>query len=338
MSRTSRFGALVAATALLATTFLAPAAQAAPSSTAGLYGAADPTYDGVFRQSLAISGLVAVGARPAPAPVAWLLSQQCADGGFMSYRADLGAACTRPDPQAFAGEETNATATALMALTALGRSAPAARAERWLLRAQQADGGWSYYPGGASDANSTGLVLAALRAAGGNARAIEHGARYLGSLALRCASGGGLKYQDGGAANASATAQAFAGLAGPLPVAGPRALAGAESCGRSVTSKAAAYLIAKIAATGTVPSAFGGGADHTSTAFAVLGFVSRGTGKATVAKATAGLKSGAKAYVGAGNSPAALGLLLMVAEATGSSPRAFGGLDLVRSLQSTARR
>ena len=45
---------------------LAPAASAAPSApapsaTAGLYGAADPTYDGVYRQSLAILGLEAIG-------------------------------------------------------------------------------------------------------------------------------------------------------------------------------------------------------------------------------------------------------------------------------------
>ena len=61
--------AAVAAATGLTTVGLAPAASAAPSLTVGLYGAGDPTYDGVSRQSLGIVGLVATGNRPAAAAI-----------------------------------------------------------------------------------------------------------------------------------------------------------------------------------------------------------------------------------------------------------------------------
>ncbi len=71
----------------------------------------------------------------------------------------------------------------------------------------------------------------------------------------------------------------------------------------------------------------------------MLGLVAAGQGRAAVAKATATLKANATAFVtGDGTSPGAAGLLLMVAEATGSKPTSFGGLDLVRTLNASIRR
>lgn len=57
----------------------------------GLFGSADPTYDGTFRQALAILGLRANGQSVASSATTWLLGQQCAggsnvdDGGWRSY-------------------------------------------------------------------------------------------------------------------------------------------------------------------------------------------------------------------------------------------------------------
>jgi hypothetical protein len=89
----------------------------------------------------------------------WLLAQQCADGGWPSYRADTGKAC---DPKT---EDTNATGIALQALRQAGNSSPAVRRGLdWLAKVQNADGGWSYNPGGPSDPDSTAVVIAGIGA------------------------------------------------------------------------------------------------------------------------------------------------------------------------------
>ncbi|HET7901521.1 MAG TPA: hypothetical protein VFL59_10060 [Candidatus Nanopelagicales bacterium] len=136
----------------------------------GLYGTSDPTFDGVYRQSLAILGLAAAGRTPRPEAVRWLLDQQCADGSFSSYRS--GSTCAPFDPVAFSGgPDSNATAMAVQALDAVGTTAAKAaaiKAATWLRGVQLGDGSWEYTPGGsgAGDPNSTGLVLLALNAEG----------------------------------------------------------------------------------------------------------------------------------------------------------------------------
>ena len=143
----------------------------------GLYGKADPTYDGAYRQALAITGLAAVDAPESPAALDWLDSQQCTaadlavQGGWQAYRAPA-AACQAPDPDTFSGVDTNSTAVAFQALVAAGR-VPAADALAWLDRAQNATGGWGYLPGLADDPNSTALVLQAIVAGGGSPTAGE---------------------------------------------------------------------------------------------------------------------------------------------------------------------
>ena len=160
--------ARVAAGALLAS----PAAHAVSPAfhEVGLYGTTDPTYDGVYRQSLAILGLEAAGRTPAPEAVQWLLNQQCADGGFSSYKSTV--ACPAFDSVAFTGgRDSNATAMAVSALEWIGTPASiaaATKAATYLRGVQQSDGGWELYPGSGlgTDPNSTGLVLLALDAAG----------------------------------------------------------------------------------------------------------------------------------------------------------------------------
>lgn len=141
----------------------------------GLYGVQDPTYDGVYRQSLAIIALVAAGRTPDATATAWLGDQQCtapaaAAGGWEAYRADPSAACNAPDPMFFTGPDSNSTAMAIEALVALGgtTSPRLSAALSFLAAAQTPDGGFGYVAGGDSDPNSTALVLQALAAAGEN--------------------------------------------------------------------------------------------------------------------------------------------------------------------------
>ena len=229
-----RFVGAITAAALLATSaslVAAPVASAAPSSTTGLYGSADPTYDGVYRQSLGLMGLASAGVRPAPAAVTWLLDQQCANGSFQAYRADLTKPCDPVDAKNFTGPDTNSTAMAVMGLMSLlslpeGKTlsstlrnkvtAAAISSVGWLFKQQNSDGGWPWTTGGASDANSTGLTLSALLTQAPNEKfpAYIKASRFLGRLSFACQAGGGFAFQPGGAVNASATAQGLVVLAG----------------------------------------------------------------------------------------------------------------------------
>ncbi|MDT0323069.1 prenyltransferase/squalene oxidase repeat-containing protein [Streptomyces millisiae] len=157
--------ALTAAVALAQpATAAAAAVSAAPAAETpiGLFGRSDPTYDGVLRQSIALLAQDAAGFEPGTPAVDWLLGQQCADGSFLSFRADPQEPC--PDVTA---ADSNATALATQALAALGgHEEQVSAALDWLAGVQNADGGWSFNPGGPSDANSTAVVASAFSAAG----------------------------------------------------------------------------------------------------------------------------------------------------------------------------
>jgi hypothetical protein len=139
----------------------------------GLYGGTDPTFDGVFRQSVALLGLIAVGVAPPDDAVAWLTSQQCtpgngapaADGGFTAYR-DPAVPCTAPDAATYSGPDTDSTALAIQALTAVGATPGIAAALDFLAATQDASGGFGWYAGSDAVPNSTGLAIAAIVAAG----------------------------------------------------------------------------------------------------------------------------------------------------------------------------
>jgi hypothetical protein len=151
----------------------------------GLFGVQSPTFDGAFRQGLSLAALSLVRPRPAvlrrgqgsiddvPA-VAWLRAQQCADGSWTPYRADLSAPCTF-DATHFTGPDTNSTALAVLGLVAVDATGGSA-AGRWFAAVRSGDGGWSFNGGDttSADPDSTGLVLAALRALGtpGDDRAV----------------------------------------------------------------------------------------------------------------------------------------------------------------------
>ncbi|MEZ5380820.1 MAG: hypothetical protein R2754_03375 [Microthrixaceae bacterium] len=137
-----------------------------PDPDAGLFGAADPTFDGAFRQGLALMALGSVGSGN-PAGAAWLSGQQCPSGAWVAYRDDTAAPCPATNPAAFSGPDTNSTAVALMGLQSQAAT-PAADPVAWLLSVRTPQGGWPYLGASseAPDASSTGLVLTALRTAG----------------------------------------------------------------------------------------------------------------------------------------------------------------------------
>jgi len=99
------------------------------------------------------------------------------------------------------------TAFGILALRASGEPAGAVRrSARWLLRAQNGDGGWGFVARAESNVDDTGAVLQALSAAGmGSGR----GVGYLRRLQN---GDGGFGQMDGRDSNAQSTAWAVQGL------------------------------------------------------------------------------------------------------------------------------
>ena len=359
MLTAARLGATTLSAALLVGAAAAPALADSPSATAtaavptGLYGSGDPTYDGVWRQSLALTALAGAGVVPADAAVGWLTGQQCADGGWPSYRADASAPCDATT------EDSNATAVAVQALVALGGHQDAVeKGVQWFRANQNADGSWAYNPGNPGDADSTGLALAALTSAGADpaavAKAGRNGLQGLAGFQLGCAAPadqrGAFAYQPDQAgalaANALATSQAaLAAAGGRLPVAdahpvdaAPKALECADGqpvANSSAAEASAAYLTAQLAATDrhlmlTMPGA-AATPDFTATSWAVLSLIQAGH-PAQAAGAVDWLAAQGGDWTKGGTDASATATLLLVAQAARRDPAAFGGADLVRQL------
>lgn len=322
-----------------------PSASASPSVVipSGLYGRTDPKYDGVWRQSLALLAQDTVGVKPAAEAISWLTGQQCADGGFASFRADPAKPC---DDKTLL--DTNATAAAVQALDALGGHDDAVRkGAGWLKSVANKDGGWSYNPGGASDANSTSVVIGALAAAGeptGDAR------KVLVALSIPCDAGtgaGAFAYQPEKKsgklyANADATGAAVLGTlgAGLAPDAGNKDAGGTGCLNASTPAQAAhngaTYLAGATAGKSYLKSAMPGAEDQPdfgNTADAVTALGADGL-SAQARQPLAWLEQNSAAWAkGAG--PAAYAQLIFAAHANKADPRAFGGADLVAKLDAT---
>jgi hypothetical protein len=160
----TKFGGTAATNDLVARLL---ATKRSTGTDAGLFGVQDPSYDGAFRQGLAIVALKSAGAPPADA-VSWLSTQQCPNKGWQSYRADTTAACrTTTDPTTFlAPPDTNSTAMAAQAFRSLSISPSKGEPLDFLKDAQNTNGGFGYLKGDPTDANSTGLVIQAIVAGG----------------------------------------------------------------------------------------------------------------------------------------------------------------------------
>ncbi|MFE1799066.1 prenyltransferase/squalene oxidase repeat-containing protein [Streptomyces sp. NPDC059517] len=363
-----RSAAVLAATAVIGTAFApaaladaSPSASPSPALPSGLYGSTDPTYDGVWRQSLALLAQHTVDVRPAAKAVDWLTGQQCADGGFAAYRADPATKC-----DAKTQVDTNSTGAALQALTALDADdAVTGAAVKWLKSVQNEDGGWGYLPGGASDTNSTSVVIGALEAADTDTedlRSKDDRTPYdaLLALALPCGKdgkgGGAFAFQPDKkgklAANADATAAGVLGSLGEGLVTDPEddgqsatpsgtGKAGECAGGGSPTPEqaaadGAAYLVGAVAKTGYLESALAGAEDqpdHGNTADTVVALAAAGR-TADAGKPLAWLEKNSGPWA-AESGPAAYAQLIFAAHATGTDPRDFGGADLVKQLGAT---
>ncbi|MEU9109709.1 prenyltransferase/squalene oxidase repeat-containing protein [Streptomyces xanthophaeus] len=347
-----------AAPAALADTAPPASPSAPPVIPSGLFGKNDPTYDGVWRQSVALLAQHTVGLEPAQQAVDWLTGQQCANGGFASFRADAAAAC-----DATTMYDTNATAVAVQAMKALGgHDAAVKKGVDWLKSVQNEDGGWAYVPGSPSEANSTALVISALSVAGEKPAEIKSKAGksayegllpfQLGCTAEPAADRGAFAYQpvDGKLlANADATAAAaLAGLGkGSVVVpSGTDTPATALACPADATAAAADPAAAAQGAAGylaealkkdghltaVTPGADQPTPDTGNTADAVIALAAAGH-KQSAAGALEWLKANSAEW--SKGSPAGLGTLILAAHATGTDPKAFGGTDLVSALNAT---
>lgn len=353
-----RRAAALAITAVLCSA-AAPAAVAAPSPSpsadlpAGLYGTKDPTYDGVWRQSLAFLAQKIELVTPATESVDWLVGQQCADGAFTSYR-DASKPC---DAKTVA--DTNATAAAVQAMVELAVHREVVdKGVGWLKSVQNEDGGWGYNPGSPSDANSTAVVIGALARAGVPLADITtDGGKTpytaLQTFALPCGGegGGAFAYQpdkDGKlTANADATAAAVLGAMGKGLAAGNSNAVKAPVChkGTGLTAEQSAqngafYLAGALAKSGHLELPPMPGAEDSSpqpdfgnTADAVVALAASGH-KDKAAGAVTYLQKNARAWAKEGG-PAATAQLVLAAHATGADARDFGGVDLVKQLNAS---
>ncbi|MGW7258489.1 prenyltransferase/squalene oxidase repeat-containing protein [Streptomyces sp. NPDC054834] len=351
-----RSAAVLAAVGVIAAAAPATAAPPSPSpSTAlpsGLYGSADPKYDGVWRQSLALLAQHTVGVRPAAKAVDWLVGQQCAGGGFAAYRPDPAKTCEVTSAQA----DTNSTAAAVQALKALGgHDGEIHKAAVWLRTTQNKDGGWGYMPGSPSDTNSTSVVIGALAAAGENPLQLRNKgktpAELLAKWSLPCDEdgGGALAYQPDKkgklAANADATAAGVLGVLGKGFVTEPRKESEAgHLCADSdkpltpyeIARNGAEYLSGEMHGTGHLKSVLPGAKDqpdYGNTADAVVALAAQGwTNQARTPYAWLEKNSAQWAEQ---SGPAAYAELILAAHAMGADPHDFGGTDLVRALDAT---
>ncbi|MBW1603467.1 terpene cyclase/mutase family protein [Streptomyces sp. JJ66] len=348
--------ALAASTVLCASAAPLALADDSPSPTPGaslpeeLYGTADPQYDGVFRHAHALLAQDAVGVTPAEAAVSWLTGQQCDDGAFTAYRPDPGQACDDTTVR-----DTNATALAVQALAAVAGEddEPVGEAVQWLQSVRNDDGGWGYNPGGASDANSTAVVMGALLAAGEKPQAATHDA--LRGFQLGCEAPeeerGAFAYQPGEdgklAPNALATAAAAlaaqeSGLAVAADSAGdaapelPACTDGDAFAREDAAQAGAAYLHTQLAAhDGHLMSALPGAEDQPDYGTTTLAVLTLAGGGYDVEQPLAWLAEHHTEWPGVQESPAALAQLVLAVRAAGGDPTAFGGTDLVAQLAAT---
>ncbi|WP_128803181.1 MULTISPECIES: prenyltransferase/squalene oxidase repeat-containing protein [unclassified Streptomyces] len=351
MNVVRRSAAALAAAAVIGAAAPAVAASSSPSPSAlpaGLYGTTDPKYDGVWRQSLALLAQHETGVRPAAKAVDWLAGQQCANGAFAPFRADTGKAC-----DAKTMVDTNSTAAAVQSLAALGgHDTATGKAVTWLKSVQNKDGGWGYTPGGASDANSTSVVIGALAAVGEKpAQATKDGKSpydALLKLALPCdgKQAGAFAFQPDKkgklAANADATAAAVVGALGKgLTGAATKPAHAAATCkdapdAEQAAGNGAAYLTTALAKDKHLTSAMPGAKpqpDYGNTADAVLALATAGQGD-KAAGALDWLEANSGPWAKA-SGPAAYAELILAAEAAGADVHHFGGQDLVAQLNAT---
>ena len=144
--------------------------------------------------SWAVLGLTAAGRAPDRSPADYLAASPATSANDLALRILALRALGRNTDELVSrledmrrsdgriGSLVNSTIWSVIALRSGGR--PAGTSIRYLLRAQRRNGGWSWYPRGASDSNDTAAAVEALRAAGvaPRSQAVRRGLAYLRRL------------------------------------------------------------------------------------------------------------------------------------------------------------
>ena len=148
------------------------ATQRTSGTDLGLFGSADPAFDGSYRQGLSLAALraarVPATSSAVGSAVAWLRGQQCASGLWQSYRSSVGTPCPAADPATFSGPDTNSTSLAVQGLASYGQYPMRAQLLESLHAVQNSDGGFGYLAttGQVSDPDSTALSIQTILAEG----------------------------------------------------------------------------------------------------------------------------------------------------------------------------
>ncbi len=332
---------------------------AAPELPDGLFGSQDPTYDGVFRQSEAILAYVAMDQTPPASAVQWLIDQQCANGSWQAYRADTAVPCPATDAANYTGPDSNSTALAVTALSAIKQSASANDGLAYLRTIQNDDGGMPYYQGQASDASSTGLTAVAVSTSGGSLGAFTQAGKSLrdglNAFQIDCSATaveqGGFVYVTSDEAFGSdfASVQGLLGLSDVgVPIGKPSsdndqtnfACPDASPTTADRISAGAQWLVTKLAANnGTLASEYTPGqTDWTNTRVAVLALAASGHGQAAITTAIAALADSVKTTVkdSDGNDrPGVLAELILANQAAQPALAAKSSKGSLRALEAT---
>jgi hypothetical protein len=350
-----------AALALATTAVLLPATGAAASVTThnaadvGLFGAGDPSFDGAFRQSLGLLAEQAAGIHDTAA-IKWLVDQQCPDGGWTAYRADLSKPCPATDLTNFVGEDSNSTALAVQALHALGVT-PKHDAAAFLHSLQDSDGGFPLLKGSGTDPNSSALVVQAIRAVGqdpAGATWTTGGHTAIDALMtswLGCSSsdvGAFSSPYSSGHGDLVSSVQAVWGVeqqAFPFTTTAATTQPAPDCSGGPVTPTpqqagqyAATWLAGKVGTNGYLTT--GSSPDYSLTAQGALAMAASDTNANGLNTALDYLAAHAHAAVldpHGNTSPGAVGYIALAAHAAGRSITSFGGVNLVQVLAASRR-
>ncbi len=296
-------------------------------STSGAFG-----VQGAFTQALAVQGLVAAG-RPVPAAaITLLVDAQDSDGGwdYLLVKDDPNSATN------FDTSDTNSTAMVLMALDATATHGRDATGLAWLHTQQDADGGFPYQAGAGTDPDSTALVLQALLATGQNPDApswAAGGHTPLGELLATQNQDGGYTFPGNPAPDPFTTAQVPLALdLQPYParsVFSPGLTPASESL---AATHAIEYLEAQQSgADGSIPVGPSTAAvsEEYAIAAAAAGYdpnaLRHGSGPSVMAYLAANAAAGCATAGGCGE-------LIQAVVAAGLDPTAFGGVDLITTL------
>ncbi|MFT4080963.1 MAG: terpene cyclase/mutase family protein [Nocardioides sp.] len=180
----------------------------------GVKNAAD--YANTIGQSLAVRALNAAGSDKAPEATAFLLDQQCSDGGFRLYFSAAKAA-DQSCVHGSGSSDVDVTAYAVLALAELPDPSAAQQqalddAVGWLREVQAGDGSFSSAKPVVANSNSTGLAGTALGEVGeatGDAddtAAAEAAARWVSAHVVGCgAAAGAIAYDAAALKTANAT-------------------------------------------------------------------------------------------------------------------------------------